>query len=81
MEDNILKIMGKHLTITDYMAGIDGVPEAAKEIAAHVMEFIEWKDKNIVWDNFNNKFLNRNTGDFTKTNNELYQYFLTNIKK
>ena len=73
MEEQILKILLYNWRYP--------VQKSAKEIAAHVMEFIEWKDKNIVWDNFNNKFLNRNTGDFTKTNNEVYQHWLTKIKK
>jgi len=80
MEEHILKVQTDWLE-DEPMTDETARKQIAKEITAHFKEFIEWKDKNIVWDNFNNKFLNRNTGDFTKTNNELYQYFLTNIKK
>lgn len=45
MEEDILKIMGDILTITDYMAGIDGVPEAAKKIKERMVKFMNWFQK------------------------------------
>ena len=77
MEEQILEML--NMKSYNLYMGFKERQQFAKEITAHVMEFIEWKDKNIVWDNFNNKFLNHNTGDFTKTNNELYKHWLTKI--
>ncbi len=86
MEEEILKIMGNNLTITDYMAGIDGVPETAKEITSHVMEFIEWLQlglhsfgriehiEELLYVNF------KEGSEHKYTLDQVYQYWLTNIK-
>ena len=54
---------------------------AAKEITAHFMEFIEWKD-NYVTMTYEGKYYVSATAAMSDMNiNETYQYWLTNVKK
>jgi hypothetical protein len=83
MEDEILRIIFKHKENL-----LESTPDfnAAKEITAHVMEFMEWKDEHCEPVS-NSKFKGYYHVDWLYyPNNEavkledVYQYWLTNIK-
>ena len=60
---------------------IDGADNAAKEIASHIMEFIEWIGENNTKEPKWRAFLLDLLGTKSYTTEELYQYWLNNVKK
>jgi hypothetical protein len=73
MEEQILEIIEANSAIGIFAKGERAgmmtevmYPKLAKEITAHVFEFVEWLDS-----------VNQHTGDIEKH----YQYWLNNVKK
>ena len=87
MEENILKILLSHIeAVTEKNSpfvptAINGVPQSAKEIASHFREFIEWciintyKPYNTTWFGVCDIDRTFNTID------ELYNYWIKEVKK
>ena len=81
MEEKILEIIK---TNQIFLAGHSEL--CAKEITAHVMEFIEWIFDNCYLlypfaDSPSKYIVHDEIGDKTYTLEELYQYWLNNVKK
>ena len=76
MEEKILEIIKRY----DEMA-FSRPSECAKEITAHVMEFIEWIVENNTKEPKWRAFLLDLLGTKSYTTEELYQYWLNNVKK
>lgn len=55
---------------------------AAKEITSHIMEFIEWIRQYCYFDDYGDLMINDNTlPEVSLPTEELYQYWLNNVKK
>ena len=96
MEEKIEKILLSHIeAVTEKNSpfaptAIDGVPRSAKEIASHFRQFIEWKDKFIVYIERKRQYHlylwfsveRKDCKEFWfDTLDELYNYWLKEVKK
>ena len=89
MEKKILEILNKKVTEMAGHSFLIGIyssvcPSLAKEITSHVMEFIKWinenMSKNLIWYDPVNDTYELFDWDYEYSLNELYQYWLNNIK-
>jgi hypothetical protein len=88
MEEQIQKIIKKYVTQLsdrDGMTRLFGDDDAAKEITAHIMEFIEWLEFGshpfIQWTDELGHFFTDEFDTKRWNINELFEYWINNIKK
>ena len=89
MEEQILKIIKDNECGFDdgYGGTIDAVADdsyfdVAKEITSHIMEFIEWIKTDCCFNDYGDLIINDNRlPDVILTTEQLYEYWLKNIKK
>ena len=78
MKDKIDEILNDSELIDMFSYGSLNTDEASKRITAHVFEFIAWLRSGGVMEE--DEYDHRYIEESRKTDEELYQYWLTNVK-